>query len=569
MPGAPRDVTTKAHEKTRLRNYLDLVREGADGWEWYEKGGRAVMFAANDDPAFARQFAESLAITSPQAAVLSNSGFGVKGVMQARGGVPVQTGKYPAAMSPQIEEVFANEAVATGLKRGPFNDALARGGGFKSQYTPERPVNDIWQGEAWGYQNADGTPLRRGWTAAEHAWMDRMSDRALRAVLNDPTLAAVIPPDKGPWTLSRLQAAAWVGSKRRAEKAAIAAAVAKGSPIKSSGVVGQVGEFGPGIERTYAQGGREFVAGKTTKHLQGISPEDQAALDRSILTESGIYDPKMRDQIMAGYGGLTGEAIRGPGFYKGVASPGVQTQTPVGSVEVPGLGRELDAGSMRLLRASENTYALLTAQDAAAGGRVLEAAPGVRKDGARFTFKSGKVNDQQMLDVYQRILQHGGSADSVAQIFTPNGLVLYNLPTAYGGMPDAAFDALVKDVQKAYGTPGGMMRGRWSGFYDPNDWRKVTGKYGQGYYGPIEPFKERFDLLAPPMAQNMIGLEAQLKRLSKGRFDPAAQQEYLRKTIANEGFRGLKRLAREFGVPVALLAVVAGVTAQDGEEPGQ
>ena len=575
LPGAPYDVTTRAHEETRLRNYLELVREGLDGWDWYDKGGRSIMFHANEDPRFARQIAEALSATSSATDVLVNAGMGVKGVQQARGGVPIRTGRYPQAMGKKVEGVFADEEFASGKKHTAFADALSRAGGFLSKHSPDRPVNDIWQAEAWGYMNPDGTPLRRGWTDAEHAWMDRMSDRALAAVRRDPALAAVVPAEAGGWDVSRLQAAAWVGGKRRAAKAAAAADALAGKTHSGASQLGRVGDFAQGIERTYAQGGRETMPGKTTMHMPELHDPAAAplreALHGAVREQSGIYDPQMRDQLTAGMGGMVGPSIEGPGMFKGATAPGIQTQVPAGSEAVAGLGREMDAGTRRIMRAAENTHALLTAQDAAAGGMVLPADKGARRDGARFVFKSGKVDDQQMLDVYRRITQAGGTADSVAQIFTPDGLVLYNIPTEYGGLPDAVFDTLVKDIQKTYGTSGGLLHGRWSGFYDTNNWRTNLGQFGQGYYKQIEPFASRFDVTAPPIAQNMLAIDQQLQRLSGGKLTLSTDQAYLRQTIANEGWAGLERLAKQFGVPVALLAVALGLgtSAQQGDQVAQ
>lgn len=572
LPGAPYDVTTKAHELTRLRNYLSLVREGLDGWDWYDKGGRAIMFAANDNPEFARQIAEVLSVTSSATGVDVNTGFGVKAI-QSRGKDP--SGRYPAAMGKKIRGVLADEEFASGKKHTAFADALSRAGGFMSKHSPERPVNDIWQAEAWGYQNPDGTPLRRGWTDAEHAWMDRMSDRALAAVLRDPKLAALIPPEAGTWTLPRLQAAAWVGQKRRAEKAAAAADALAGKTNSGAAQIGRVGEFGAAIQDTYAQQGREFTPARRARHmteLQGDTPEAarlRQEFQDLMIKEGGIYDDKMRDQIMAKMGGMTGPSFEGEGIFNAVFSPGVQTQAPVGTSVGPQGGRIIAPHSMERLRASDAIYALHNAQAATAGGKVLPAGTGQIRDAANVTLKTGQVNKAQMIDVLRLVEKHGGKPSSVVPIPTPQGIRLYNVP-GKDQMPEKAFRKLVRDVHTAHGKGAwdeDAFIGKWSGYFDTNKWNLHGSEFGQGYYPLIEPFAEEYDTFAPQLATLRMAAEKEMG--SSITRNPT--QVYLHKTVEGEGWRGLMKLSREYGIPVVLLASMAGLefSSEDVEEVAQ
>jgi hypothetical protein len=537
IPGAPTGVSTKAHEETRLRNYMQLVDEGKEGADWYEKGGKSILFHANDDPERARQLAASFATTSSGTSVQANAGFGIKGHNQAMAGVPIETGRFPSAMSRGIEDIYSGASdVATGKKRTPFTDALARGGGFMTRETPARPTNDIWQGEAWGYMNDDGSPLRRGFNISEHDWMDRMSDRAAAAAQRQQV------GGRADWTepggLDRLQASAWAGIRQRnGEK-----------PY----------DFAKGFEDNYAQGGRETVPGASTGHLPELArPEEGAArqaFHEAVRDESGIYDDQMRDQISAAMGLPVGRSFEGPGMFQGQTAPGIQTRVATGTVQT-GAGRELDEGSMKLLRAAENSYALLTGQNAAAGGRLTQGG----RSAADLVFPSGRPNDQQMVDIYRRVLALGGNEDSVAQIFTPNGVRLMNL-----GLDDAAFEALVKDVQKVYGARGGTTRGHVSGSFDTNDWSQPTGQFGQGYYPQIRPYAGRFDKVAPGIADKMQQIDAQLARASGGRFTLSPNIARVRQVIMDEGFAGLEKLAAQYGIPAAML--LAALQAVGGDE---
>jgi hypothetical protein len=567
LPGAPFDVTSRSHENTRLKEYMQLVKEGKDGWDWYEKGGRAVMFHANDDPAFARQISEALAFTSPATEVLVNGGFGFKGVNQARAGVPIETGRFPARMSREIGDVFSEVGSgASGLKVRPFRDALARGGDFKAGDTPERPVNDIWQGEAWGYINPDGTPLRRGFTAEEHKWMDRMSDKALAAAKSDPALAALIPKDAGEWTLSRLQAAAWVGAKRRVALAELAARAEKtGRPTTAAQIAKAhiVPNFADAIERNYGHMSRETVPAKQRggghmKELHDPNYADAAQLKQDLhdltLSDSGQYDAQGRDQILASYGGMPGKVVEGVGMFKGDTAPGLQQPVVTGSVLDAAGSRALDEGSLRIMRATDASQALLNRQAATAGGKAMEAGSGVPRTTAVITLGRPPTR-AETLDTHQRILAHGGTADTVAQSYTGKEMVLLNL-----GMDPKAFAKLAKDVNKAHGQPGGLEMKVWSGYYDTNKWNLHGSEFGQGYHPQIEPLAEGikpglgFDVAMPGLAERKLRIDAELKRRSGGRLSLDKNHEYLLKTMANEGWAGMKKLSREFGVPVTLLA---------------
>jgi hypothetical protein len=67
-----------------------------------------------------------------------------------------------------------------------------------------------------------------------------------------------------------------------------------------------------------------------------------------------------------------------------------------------------------------------------------------------------------------------------------------------------------------------------------------------------------------------IAIEKEMRTRSGGKLTQSPMQVYLHQTIANEGWKGLQRLSREYGIPVALLAAAAGLAAtEDGEEVAQ
>lgn len=541
IAGAPRGVMTRGHEDTRLQNYLKLVDEGVEGAGFYDDSGKAILSHMNDDPEMARKLSATMAATSSGTSVQANSGFGIKGHNQAMAGEPIQTGRFPTAMGGMIRDIYSGASeVATGKKRTPFTDALARGGGFMTRETPARPTNDIWQGEAFGYMNDDGSPLRRGFSEAEHNWMDRMSDRALAAA-NRAKLGG-----RDDWTLDRLQAAAWAGIRKR-----------RGEPNY---------DFAQGFADNYAQGGRESAPGPSTQHLPGLLDADQGAArqawDDVVWKDSGIYDAQGRDQIAAAVGAPVGRSVRGQGVFKGDFAPGVQSRIATGTEGAADGGRQLDAGSRQLGQWAENVYATLMGQDAAAFYRVVDSARKGPVDAAQLVLKSGQADKTAMTDILQRAQKFGGSPSTVAMPFTEDGVILINT-----GMPEDAFRSLVKDVQKAHGVSGGMKAGRIDAFgtraggtFDENNWQARGQEVGQNYYAQIGKHPEAFDRVAPPIAQRLIDAEQQLFGMTGGRFTLSSHMTELRKTIANEGWKGLERLAKKYQVPVALLASALGMT---------
>ena len=475
------------------------------------------MYAAADDPAMARQLSEAMAITSSGANVVTNSLFGVRAADQHAMGNPILSGLYPNEQGEKLTGMYADQEWATGLKHRAFGDALARGGGFESEYTPERPVNDIWQGEAWGYMQPDGKPLRRGFSDAEHAWMDRMSDKALAIVRRDPLLSKVIPSDKGQWTLSRLQAAAWAGAKRLAVKNAREAAVRQGKTAKVGGM-GQVGEFGPGIERLYRQDVTEQTPGASTQHMQELRDQTpQGEDDRQLLhdlmrlPQAGLYDKKGRSrigsQILRVPVGHTSEAI---GYYKGEKSPAVIVNTPVAhhELDTPAGATRLDASGLEAMRAGGAIHALHNAQELSAGGAVVAAGRGVTKDGGDIRLKRGNPDAPTFSNIWKIIHANGGTADTIAAAPRDWGVTLINLKDWKTGdyvVPEAQFVKMVHAVNKAHGQVGGVNIGKWDGYADFNDWSQPRQQFGQTFYKPIEPVKEAYrSLVGPDMALERI-----------------------------------------------------------------
>jgi len=525
-PGAPLGVTNARQEAAARERYMQRMVEGVEGRDWYIDAGGAIRFYANDDPARAMTLAEDIAATSSTTTVSANTGFGTKGYNQATAGVPVETGRFPTAMGKTVENIHTEgtRGLEGRLKQSPFAYNMAEAGGFlPPNVTAARPTNDIWQGEAFGFMHPDGSPMRAGFTAAQHRWMDEQTEKILieanRRGLGGHTN----------WDVRRAQAAAWVAAKVRAGE------------IKPADAARSYAAYFADLA---AQGSRETVPGITTAHLRelhepGSDPYRQI-LHEMVNRDSGIYDAAGRDQIAAGYGGLVGSSFEGPGVFQGQPAPGRQTQVLTGSLEVPGSkgARVLDAGSRRILDASEATYGLLTGQDASAYSRVLPAGSGQARNAWDVTLPGGTVTPKQM----QAALTHlGPAARDMVLIPTPDGIRLAFMD-----------DATAKQLTKAL---GGKVKsaGTFQSNLIENNWQ--THPVGQNYFDAIRTIgTEKFDAFAPKMAARLRDIDARFAKETGGRFTLSPVLGEVRAAIAADGFAGLERLAKKFAIPVALLA---------------
>jgi hypothetical protein len=542
-PGAPLGVSNARQARALRERYLAGMARGVGGRDWYHDSGESILFHANDDPARARLVAGDLAITSPATSVDVNSGFGVKGYNQATAGVPVETGRFPTAMSKSVETLHAGGEGATGLKRDPFGQNIAIGGGFQDTAaadTPTRAVHDIWDAELHGYVNPDGTPMRTGFGPAQHRFMDQQQDKILAAANQRATGGFT------DWEQLRSQAAGWVGQQIEAGKI----------DPKDAGQ-----SFATYLAQLYAQGSRETMPGKTTGHMPELfepgMEEFRQRLHDIMRHESGIYDTKMRDQIMAGYGGLPGASFEGPGLFQGQVSPGMQTQVLTGSQKVPGGApgaRMLDEGSRRLMNAAEATYGLGMGQDASAWSRLLPAGSGAPRGLWDVTLPGGTITPEQMHSLVLRFPNIG----DMAVIPTPDGVRL-------GAMDDATRRSMTKMLGGTVKASGAGLETGLASDLRSNNWE--VQRVGQDYFEPIRIIgTDKFDQFAPGMFDRIRKADALFAKDTNGRFTLSPVLDEVRGAVANEGWAGLERLAKKYAIPVALLAT--GLRELTSPDPG-
>jgi hypothetical protein len=548
--GAPLGVNTPADEALRRKEYANTMELGRAGASWYDDSGKAILENVGDDPAKARRAAEVFSITSSGTGVPANTGFAVKGMNQASFGDPVDTGRFPTAMGGQIEDLYRGDTAVTGKKRTPFADQLAIGGGF---YDPSvtgqghRGVHDIWDGEAWGYTDAEGRPIRRAFQDAEHNWMDRQMSAVLKNYVNDPDIQGL--PGRG-------QAATWTGAKIQA------------GDIKPEDAAYS---YADDISRLYGQGSREALSGSNTGNLQGLldAPFEQ----RKAYTDEFMpifFDEAGRDRIALNNDMLVGESFEGPGIYEGV-NPGRQAQYAVGTERVPvpnikGTDPRIDDASRNLMLNNEAIFGLLGAQKGIAGNRFYTDVPKSRSNAFEINVGDRPISYDEGNAALSALSRAGFDPDSFAIIPSPRGVRVKDLgvfdedlarmqaenPEKYKQAIKDRMDRLNRFSDELGNDLGGTSTpGFMDSIYEENAFDKPEGMFGQQYLPFIFPddrpqFVDRFNAIAPGMAEKLRELD---KRTAKDYgFDISSNIDDMRAAIAAEGEAGLRELIRRRGL---------------------
>lgn len=387
--GAPQGVTSPQALGRLRSNYIDQVRAGEAGADWYTDASNWIRGVTNNRQQ-AQQLADQLAVTSAGTDVGSNLGFTVKGLNQAAAGAPIRTGRFPTRQSEQIEAIRGGSRESLGKKITPFADNLS------VAWNPQmasQPVHDIWQGRAMGYKDVSvkGYPTRRealnsitnkkgevsasaeivkdgdvyrierpwsaGFSEAQHAFMDREM-ATIVDMLNEGKVAG-----KTDWTPAETQAAAWTGAKIRSGE------------IKPEDAAKHYGSY---PSRYTAHATTEQVPGVGTDHLEGLLELPRSEREAfSFDPRSSWTDEAGRDELYASTGIPVEPSLENVGSYRTVAggeletNPGVVAR-PLVQTEASGprVG-QLIPESRTVLEKAESARAYFDVQNAGAAHRVI------------------------------------------------------------------------------------------------------------------------------------------------------------------------------------------------------
>lgn len=530
--GAPLGVATPQAEAARRKAYKDAVKEGEKGRYWYEDSGKAIKYSMGDDIELSNKFGENFAVTSASTGVPANTAFAVKGHNQAMAGDPINTGRFPKAQSESLESIYFDDKMATGNKRSPFADQLALGGDYYNK--PDgvgqghRAVHDIWDGELWGYVDANGKPIRRAFSPPEHGWMDRNMDLVLEDL-------------GGNWTPRQAQAAGWQAAKVRAGK------VKPDDPIL---------DYGTAMEPYTGQMSREAIPGKRVGEMPELlkAPLDERrAYDEAMA--SIIYDPKTRDRIGMAYGAPQRGTFSGPGVFEGDLNPGRQVRGAFGKTTSPEGVTGMDPSTRKLYEGIDSVYGLGTSQDAIAGNLFM---PGgaVKSATALDIPMGGTIGD----DAMRRIIelnnkfkaQYGLADDPFAPVPTPGGVRILSMNSKF---PEGEFARMGRSIMDDLGvSPKEGQFGTFDGIYEP------AGDGFQNYISKIEALEGSraakglpggFDRVAPDLFAKINDLNKSTGyTLNQSMMD-------VRQAIADNGLAGLREMQKKGLIPAVMLPVLA------------
>jgi len=525
IAGAPYGILSKADENKAVNKYVKTVEKGIAGADWYDKGGEQILKLSGDNPEMANKFAENLATTSAGTGVAPNTVFSIKGHNQVMAGDPISTGRFPKTMGKQIDEIYNTNQYTSGQKRIPFADQIAVGGGFYSKEAGQanRAVHDIWDGRAWGYTDPDGKPITRGFTPVEHNWMDTQMNKVIDK-LNKNKVGG-----KTDWTPGQAQAASWTGAK-----------IDAGAVNPSNAAY----SYAEALPENYAYQSREAIPGKKAGHMKGIidAPEDvRRAYDKEV---TGIlYDTEGRDKISQGVGLLTDEAIPTTGYFEGQFNPSMQSRVAV--------GREtgspyIDESSRKLLNATEGSYGLLTAQDAAAWHTLAPNKVALKNsDIAELSLGETLSTDQakKLSEINKKLVdKYKLDYEPLAVIGSDKGVRLLNTADQ-GSEFSKNFANEINAISKELGGEVRLGTGS-SNYFEMSDYVKNINPESKS------KIITSLDNTLPGLASKMNELDTQFAKEYGYDLSPVIMT--IRKAISTDGLKGLTALIASGAVPAAI-----------------
>ena len=325
--GAPAGVDNPAKFNVLIDQYAQRIDEALQNvvprGYFYERG-TAANRAVTDSTQDANRLAMVEGITSSEAPVLTNTGWGIKSIEQKAMGAPINTGKYPNANRAKVERVLNDDFSHIGEKTHRYSVGLA------GDVTGKAP-NDRWEIRSVGYKTDSATPQ-------QHDFMDEVRRRAVERW-------NAKHPDQQPLSLLEGQELNW--ATQRARDMEIPHAQAAADTIQDA------------LKSHVVQHSWESRGGEKAKHLQEMPQSEWPAWHETV--KGVLLDEQGKDKLVRGVGAkLQLPAIDAPGVYEGVVSPGTQSRS-IGYMTQSG---GLDPVTEARVRGTEALRAYMLGQDA-------------------------------------------------------------------------------------------------------------------------------------------------------------------------------------------------------------
>ena len=457
--GGPRGLDSPQKLSSIRRKLKTLAVGGQEGRYWYEKSGKEILEATGGNVDEADKIIQAIAITSPQTPVKANFDFAIQAYNQYKAGQPIKTGRFPSAMVPKLEEVFAGKNWE-GRKTDDFYNNLM------VHIDPDRvgPVTgDIWMLRALGFAKENEMP-----SPEQYKFVTKEIQKLSKQL---------------GWQPQQTQAAIWVNFKARSEnpgvkKRTMEKSLKKGfikyeknnkgknvvkylnkpehlklwfkesfdyeptaADIKKAGF-----DYSQALKESLGQISWEAVPHSSTNHLKGLETgEPKIKAEYHTEISKAFLDDKGRDIIAQRLGLLSPGEFEAPGYYKGIVNPGSQTEVVMPKGYKTGKTNKIEKSTEDLIQAYAIARGILMKQEMVGWHRpfynpVKKEANGVDLNlGRQFNLNEigelsqeiQKVVDKEVKLIQQTNPDFKGPSFEIAPVSTTQGVRLINFEEVF------------------------------------------------------------------------------------------------------------------------------------------
>lgn len=457
--GAPKGLDSPQKLSSIRRKLKTLAVGGQEGRYWYEKSGKEILEATGGNVDEADKIIQAIAITSPQTPIKANFDFAIQAYNQYKAGQPIKTGRFPSAMVPKLEEVFAGKNWE-GRKTDDFYNNLM------VHIDPDRvgPVTgDIWMLRALGFAKENEMP-----SPEQYKFVTKEIQKLSKQL---------------GWQPQQTQAAIWVNFKARSEnpnvkKRTMEKSLKKGfikyeknnkgknvvkylnkpehlklwfkesfayeptaADIKKAGF-----DYSQALKESLGQISWEAVPHSSTNHLKGLETgEPKIKAEYHTEISKAFLDDKGRDIIAQRLGLLSPGEFEAPGYYKGIVNPGSQTEVVMPKGYKTGKTNKIEKSTEDLIQAYAIARGILMKQESVGWHRpfynpVIKEANGVDLNlGRQFSLDEigelsqeiQKVVDKEVKLIQQTDPNFKGPEFEIAPVSTPQGVRLINFDEVF------------------------------------------------------------------------------------------------------------------------------------------
>ena len=511
--GAPQGLNSPQKLASLRRKIKGLAVEGAKGRYWYESSGKEILDAVGGDVAEADKIVQAIAITSPQTPVKANFDYALQAYAQHKAGQPIQTGRFPQAMSKKLQDLFDGKKW-DGRKTDDFYNNLM------IHIDPERagPVTgDIWMVRAFGFDR-DGPPAPQQY---------KFITNEIQKISNELG-----------WKPHQTQAAVWVNAKARQEnplvkKRTMEKSLKKGFIEYKTNAKGKQEvvyknkpehmklwfkesfdytpteaelqkagfDYADALKNNLGQISWESIPHNTTNHLRGLeqsTPNIKAAYHTDL--SKVFLDDNGRDIIAQRLGLVSPGDFEAPGYYQGIVNPGTQTEVVAVKGYKTGKINKIEKSQEDLIEAYAIARGILMKQESVAWHRPFYSA--TKKDSNGIELNIGRPFSIEEIDDYAKEISKITGNKEYNPISTPEGVRIINYNNKFDnkefqGLINQATENFSKKLDKSTDVKVEYFSSQ-NGYLE-NDWKKD--KNGQGYLqrlrkeGQSDLYRKVYDII--------------------------------------------------------------------------